>query len=206
MKWYKIQETVSGAGGTRMFWESQGPSRTDLLEYHESIAPRLARFAGEPTIRIMSTRKKLPDYKNMAGYDCCSEHLKQILEKYPNDFEFYPVKLLGKKGEDGNEVWGNYYVFNCLNSLDCIDLEKSECEVIEHRDGRKFIDVTNTRCLAIKNNLRIDVKAFRPTVSPRMIFISEQIAIEWVKSKMTGAFVVDISRWDEWKSAGPEVN
>lgn len=146
-----------------------------LLNYNQPIAIEFKRLSA-----------KTVDYCELSGLPIVSEKLKNILSSSSDcDYlEFIPVSTnLGKEYP--------YYLLNILENIKCMNWEKSEFTTFPKREDASKSDRPDVITNLVLNEDKINGRnIFRMYEARTNIFISNQLALEFVKNKITGCIFV----------------
>ncbi|MBJ6761551.1 hypothetical protein JGU66_12310 [Myxococcaceae bacterium JPH2] len=153
-------------------------------------------FPASPTFylskgRGMELTDSIPNAVNLCF---TSARLKTFMEEHSGaSLEFLPVRLLDQKERPVQEP---YYLMNLLDTLDCVDLEKSKFE-------RAVIDpsLIMTFFLLVLDESRIpeDKKLFRLKESPELIIIREDLAQGILDTDHNGMMFLEMHEYGkEW--------
>ena len=166
----------------RNYYLTKTPSTNEPIKIYDS-------FDGTPLKDIYTklsfdmTRKSeayfpIADYTN-GGVPICSEKMKNIIESIANkdEIEFLPCTL-----ESVNET---YYILHILNSIDCVDYEKSKFTKFPSSGRIMFFD-------HIEFKEKINSHFFRlKDLSNDFYFISEEAKNLLEKSELKGLIFSD---------------
>ncbi|WP_067217518.1 imm11 family protein [Stappia indica] len=76
-----------------------------------------------PVSAQQTTKKRVPDVFPMPGCNAVSQRFKDLVEQFePGIHQFFPLKLRRKSGFS---IEQNYYVFNCMTSVDTVLVKES---------------------------------------------------------------------------------
>lgn len=141
---------------------------------------------GQLKVELESDHEFLPDYFELDATPIVSGKFVELWQKLPFDnYQLFPitVKLPSREIKD-------YSILNIVGRISCIDMEKSDCNMYEHRIMRL-------------NNLVLDYKSikesnlFRAHEYPLAIFISDSIAEKLSDSGLSGMLINPAENWND---------
>ena len=141
---------------------------------------------GQIKVELESDHESLPDYFELDAIPIVSSKFAEIWRGLPFDnFQLFPVivKLPSK------EI-GSYFILNIVGRISCIDMEKSDCNMYEHRIMRLNNLVLNYESIKESN-------LFRADEYPLAIFISDSIATQLSKSNLSGVLIKPTENWND---------
>ncbi|XYK81537.1 MAG: imm11 family protein [Labrenzia sp.] len=104
--------------------------------------------------------KRVPDVFPMPGCNAVNQRFKDLVEEFePGVHQFMPIELRNKAGEP---LTDNYYVFNCMVSVDTVLVKESGLQwEIDEPSGQSFLDI-----LTFKHDMVLS----RPAVGDRHLW------------------------------------
>ncbi|CTQ72982.1 imm11 family protein [Roseibium alexandrii] len=84
--------------------------------------------------------KRVPDVFPMPGCNAVNQRFKDLVEEFePGVHQFFPIELRNKAGDP---LADNYYVFNCMVSVDTVLVKESGLQwEIDEPSGQSFLDI-----------------------------------------------------------------
>lgn len=101
-----------------------------------------------PVSAQQTTKKRVPDVFPMPGCNAVSQRFKDLVDEFESGIhQFFPVKLRSKSGFP---LQGNYYVFNCMTSVDTVLVKESGFKWSKFEEINKpRIDISRDKDIAL---------------------------------------------------------
>jgi hypothetical protein len=136
---------------------------------------------------ILNDDMQLPDYFVSGGMVIVSTKFMNLVKSFQEDgIEFLPIQVMGLDGRYERE----YFFMNVYKSVNCIDLDKSDCEITTLSSGVSY--VSSIKKVVLKKVDLSGIHIFIPK-EYSYLFISDLLAVALVKSLYTGFFFGTLS-------------
>lgn len=135
-----------------------------------------------------------PDYAvSDMGCSVVSTRLKLLLESLGiNNIEYFQASVVERDGESPKQ---GYYAANIIGLEDCIDLDASEIDAEEDKNGERSI-IYSIDKLVLKKNMGEEYTLCRTKHFTRLIMIEENLTTHFEKAGIKGVKFILPSRWD----------
>lgn len=123
---------------------------------------------------------------NNLGWLIISEKFRNVLQNVTTEkIQYLPVNIINI---NNNQKLGNYFVVNIYNTVEALDLDKSEYKIFEIDENEKVISVKK---YALKlENINKDIFKLKEKTIP--IFLSERVMNEIKENNITGCDFLEV--------------
>lgn len=144
-------------------------------------------FPTDATVQVR-TKRKPTDYFEAGMFSIISEKLRLILERFDVEAEYFPVRLVHRRG---NSLDGSWWCFNPLLVRDWFDWSKSQ-----YVDEQNF--ATEIRVLVATENVLTGLPlAVSARTIPRLVAVSDALVEEIIDQGCTGVVFREPHEWTD---------